>query len=61
MDITTLSMMMSQGRIQQDAAMQVQKLALDGAKEQGAALAKLMESVPPVTDPSLGNKIDILA
>ena len=53
--------MMSQDRLQQSAAMQVQKLALDGAKEQGAALAKLMESVPAVSDPSLGNKINILA
>jgi len=53
--------MMSQGRLQQDAAVHVQKLALDGAKEQGAALAKLMESVPVITDPSLGNKINILA
>jgi len=61
MDITALSTMMSQGRLQQDAAVQVQKLALDGAKEQGAALAKLMESVPVITDPSLGNKINILA
>jgi len=61
MDITALSTILSQGKIQQDAAMQVQKLALDDMKEQGVALAKLMESVPAVTDPSLGNKINILA
>ncbi len=61
MDITALSTMMSQDRLQQSAAMQVQKLALDGAKEQGVALAKLMESASTITDPSLGNKINLLA
>jgi hypothetical protein len=61
MDIAQLSTALSQGRVQQEAAVQVQKMAMDGAKDQGAALQKMMQAPVQITDPSLGNKVNILA
>lgn len=61
MDITELSMSLSQNKVQQTAAVQVQKMAMDGMKEQGAALQSLMQSAEVITDPALGNKINLLA
>lgn len=59
MDIASLSTVLSQGKVQQEAAVQVQKMAMDGAKDQGAALQKMMQT--PITDPGLGNKVNMLA
>lgn len=42
-----------------DAAVQVQKLAMDSTESQGNALAKMMGET--ITDPALGAKVDILA
>ncbi|QQO09409.1 YjfB family protein [Breznakiella homolactica] len=52
---------MAQDRLLEAAGLQVQKMALGDAKEQGAALMKLMDSASVITDPAMGNKIDILA
>ena len=61
MDITALSTAMAQDKVQQSAAVQVQKMAMDGTKEQGAQIAKMMDSLATITDPSLGNKVNFLA
>jgi hypothetical protein len=61
MDIQSLSVNMSQTRLQEQAASSVQVMAMDTAKEQGAALEKLMSSAQVMSDPALGNNIDITA
>jgi len=61
MDIAALSTGLAQQRVQQEAAIQVQKMALDGVKDQGSATVRLLESANVITDPSLGNAIDIFA
>ncbi len=49
----------AQQRTMEIAALGVEKMALGGFKEQGAALIKMIESASVITDPNLGNKIDI--
>lgn len=61
MDIVALSTGLAQQRVQQEAAIQVQKMALDGVKDQGFATVRLLESAKAITDPSLGNVVDVLA
>ncbi len=59
MDIAALSTALSQNKVQEAAAVQVQKLAMNSAETQGAALVKMMSET--ITDPSLGNRVDIFA
>lgn len=59
MDIAKLSTDLSQSSVQQTASVQVQKLAMDSAEAQGASLVKMMSE--KITDPALGNKVDLLA
>jgi hypothetical protein len=61
MDIQSASVSLSQARLQEDVAVLVQAKALDGIKEQAAALEKLIASAQPVTDPNLGQKVNIIA
>jgi hypothetical protein len=61
MDIQALSVNMSQTQLQEQAAGSVQAMALNTAKEQGAALEKLMSSAQVMSDPALGNNINLLA
>jgi len=61
MDIQTLSVNMSQARVQEQAAVQVQAMGLDMIKEQAAALEKLLSSAQPITDPNLGRNINLIA
>jgi len=61
MDIQSLSVSLSQARVQEQAAVQVQSMGLDLIKGQAAALDKLMSSVEIVTDPKLGRNINIIA
>jgi hypothetical protein len=58
MDIAALSTALSQSKVQETAAVQVQKLAMNSAETQGAALVKMMSET--ITDPSLGNRVDLL-
>ena len=60
MDIQQLSINMAQTRVQEEAAVQAQAMALDTAKEQAADLARLMDSTSAITDPARGNYLDIL-
>jgi hypothetical protein len=61
MDIQSLSVNMSQMQLQEQAAASVQSMAMDTAKEQGAALEKLMSSAQVMSDPALGNNLNLLA
>ena len=61
MDIQSASVSMSQARLQEDAGVRVQAMALDAVKEQAAAVEKLISSVQVITDPSLGQSINITA
>ena len=59
MDIAALSTALSQNKVQEAASVQVQKLAVDSAEAQGAALVQMMTQ--SITDPALGNRVDLLA
>ncbi len=61
MDITALSTGLSQQRVQQDVAIQVQKMAMDEDKTQADDLINGLEAARVITDPSLGNRVDLLA
>ena len=61
MDIQSASVNLTQARVQEDAAVMVQAKALDMAKEQAAALDKLLASAQPITDPNMGQKVNIIA
>jgi hypothetical protein len=59
MNIAALSTALSQNKIQETASVQVQKLAMDSAETQGAALVQMMTQ--SISDPALGNRVDLLA
>jgi hypothetical protein len=61
MDIQSASVNLSQARVQEQAAVQVQSMILDSAKEQAVALEKLLASAQAITDPNLGRNINIIA
>ncbi|MDX9958168.1 MAG: YjfB family protein [Spirochaetia bacterium] len=63
MDIQSLSMDMSMQSVQDQAGAKVLGLAMNVAREQSAALAKLMDtsSLATVSDPALGSNINLLA
>jgi len=60
MDVETLSVDMSQARVQEQAAVQVQAMSLDAGKEQAAAVDTLISSAQPITDPNLGQSVNLL-
>jgi hypothetical protein len=59
MDIQQLSTGASQQKVLEEAAIKVQGMALGAVEEQAAGLAKLMESAAIITDPNLGNNVNI--
>lgn len=54
---------MAQSRLQEQVGTKVMTMALGQAKEQSAALLTLMNSavLPAVSDPALGQNVDLLA
>jgi len=60
MDIQALSVDMSQANVQEQAAVQVQSMELDTARQQAEAVNDLISTVP-VPDPNLGQRIDLTA
>jgi hypothetical protein len=60
MDIENVSTGMPQDKVQQEAALKVQAMAIRNAEEQSAALNKLLESAEVVTDTEVGNNVDLL-
>ena len=61
MDIQSESVIFNQAKLQEQAAVQVQAMGLSAMKQQGEALAKLMESAQIINDPNLGRVIDLSA
>ena len=61
MDIQSLSVNLSQEKVQEQAAVKVQAMGLDIIKEQAVALNKLLSTVQSVNDPNMGKNINILA
>jgi len=53
-------MNMSQAAVQDQAGVEVLAKGLDMMKEQAAALEKLISSVQLITDPNLGQNINLL-
>jgi hypothetical protein len=61
MSIEEISTGMAQDRVRQEAALKVEAMAIEGAEDEAAALAKLMKAAETVSDPNTGNRIDLLA
>jgi hypothetical protein len=61
MNIEQLSTGLSRQRIQEQAAIQVESMIVQEAKDQSEALMKLMDTAEAVTDPDLGSRVNILA
>jgi hypothetical protein len=61
MDIQQLSIDLSLQKTQEQAAVRIQRMTLTSMKDQSAALMKMLESVAVITDPHLGNQINIFA
>lgn len=55
-----MSVDMSQTKVQEQAAVQVQAMSLDMEKEQAAAVDNLISSAQSITDPNLGQSVDLL-
>ena len=60
MEIENVSTIMSQDRVQEEAAVKAQGMSIRNAEVQAAELAKLMESAEIVTDTAVGNNVDLL-
>jgi len=60
MDMESLSVDMSQTKVQEQAAVQVQAMSLDMEKDQAAAVDTLISSAQTITDPNLGQSVDLL-
>jgi hypothetical protein len=60
MDIQQLSINMSQIKVQEQAAVQVQAMGLNMVKEQAAAIDKLLSTVQTIIDPNMGKNINLL-
>jgi len=60
MDIQSLSVNMSQAKVQEQAAVQVQAMELNMVKEQAVALNKLLSTVQSIVDPNLGKNVNLL-
>nr|AGS53935.1 hypothetical protein [uncultured bacterium contig00087] len=52
---------MSQTRLQEQAAVQVQSMAIDTIQGQSALLEKLLDSAQVITDPNLGRNVNVIA
>jgi hypothetical protein len=48
-------------RVQEAAAVKVTGMALSSQKQQAQDMAKLLDSARIITDPALGNQVNILA
>jgi hypothetical protein len=60
MSIEEVSTRMSQDKVREEAALKVGAMALQGAENQAAAMMKLLDSVKNITDPRMGNQVNLL-
>jgi hypothetical protein len=61
MDIQSASVNLSQARLQEQASLAIQAMSLDAMKVQSADLQKLLASTQAISDPNLGNSVNILS
>ncbi|MBO0961040.1 YjfB family protein [Neobacillus sp. MM2021_6] len=64
MDIALMSMVLSQGQVQQQASMSVMKMAMGNAEQKGEAIKKLLSTndvtaILHAAQPQLGGSIDL--
>jgi hypothetical protein len=59
MDIQQVSTGIAQGQVLEEAAVRVQGMALGVAEEQAAGLAKLLASAQVLSDPNLGQNLNL--
>ena len=59
MEIESLSTNMSQGRVQEEAAVKVEAMMLKTIKDAGADLARIMDSAKMISDPAKGNYLNL--
>ena len=52
---------MSQARVQEQAAVKVQAMGISKMKEDAAALDKVLSSAQVMTDPNLGQNVNLIA
>lgn len=57
MDITALSMVMSQSRVKESAGISVIKMAMDTGKETATQMTEMMKGI--TVEPNLGNHLDV--
>ena len=60
MDIQSLSVEMSQNRVQEEAAVRLQAMTLQTIKDAGADLERLMDSAQNINDPAKGKFLNVL-
>ena len=59
MDIQSASVNISQAKVQEEAAVKIQAMALDAVKEQAVALEKLLSSIQIINTSNMGQNVDI--
>ena len=59
MEINNISTNMTLGRVQEEAGMSVQAMAINNMRQMGEDVANIMDSAQVISDPALGNNIDI--
>ena len=52
---------MAQSRVQEEAGVRVQAMALNTARDRSEDLAQIMNSANVITDPARGNHVDLTA
>ena len=61
MDIQSIATGMAQSRVQEEAAVRIQSMAIENMKASGEDMARVLDSAQAVTDPARGNFLDINA
>ena len=61
MEIQSSSENYAQTLLQEQAAVQVQEMNLEAAREQAAAMEELIASAHTILDPNLGQRVNIIA
>jgi len=60
MDIQSTSIDIAQNRVQEEAAVRLQAMALQTMKDTGEDLARIMDSAQIINDPAKGNFLNVL-
>ncbi|NLU08414.1 MAG: putative motility protein [Clostridiales bacterium] len=59
MDITAMSIVMNQSKVQQNVGIAIMKMAMDTNNQTAAQIAEMMSDIS--ADPNLGNNVDFIA